>query len=100
MITFKELKDVCNESNGNLFYGKDEVGCYYADKEQDIVVLDVSDGWHDEWVHESAKEIISNLCDNHNDVSCAEDDWKVIVDCCEFVDINTISIENGNVVCQ
>ena len=100
MITFKEFKNACKKTTGNLFFLKDEVSCYYADKKNQIVVLDISDGWYDDWVHETAREIANNLCDGHNDVSCAEDDWNVVIDCCEFMEINVMTIENGNLICS
>lgn len=111
MVTFKELKDICNQADGNIFcddgvHELDEVGQYYVEIETEIegrkpyVVLDLSDGWDDDWVHESAKEAVSNLCDKHNECSCAEDDYEVIAEYGGYYEIDRVYIHNGNIICN
>ena len=113
MITFKELKDICNKADGNIFCKidekdiLDEVGSYYLDKEYKLVVLDFSNGWNDNWVHLSAKEVVDSLYNKYdrvdyyyNDTDYAEDDWQVIADYCNFYSIDKVYIKDGNVICK
>ena len=99
-MKFKDIKTICENASGNLYYGADEIGIYYAQADEKRVVLDISNGWGENWEHILAKDVMSDLCSKTDEWTCAEDDWEVVVDCCAIVEVTEASIENGNVICR
>lgn len=106
-MTFKELKDICNKVSGRLYVKDsrytDEVFFYYCrlpdeDNEKQEVWLNIDSYDEKTIIHETAKEIVMNLSDKHNDVSCAKDDDIVQVLYTDtLVDIIRYEIKDDNI---